>query len=103
MKNQRSISIVAAIALAAGTAVAIAPTSNAAVKTLTIAYQGPLTGEEAQVGIDELNGVKYAVKLFNAKNKARYKVNLVELTTKEVVQNLPRSLQELLQIRRSLD
>ena len=63
MKNQRSISIVAAIALAAGTAVAIAPTSNAAVKTLTIAYQGPLTGEEAQVGIDELNGVKYAVKL----------------------------------------
>jgi branched-chain amino acid transport system substrate-binding protein len=79
MKNQRSISIVAAIALAVGTAVAIAPTSNAAVKTLTIAYQGPLTGEEAQVGIDELNGVKYAVKLFNAKNKARYKVNLVEV------------------------
>ena len=79
MKNQRSISVVAAIALAAGSAVAVAPASNAAVKVLTLAYQGPLTGEEAQVGIDELNGVKYAIKLFNAKNKARYKVNLVEV------------------------
>ncbi len=64
MKNQRSISVVAAIALAAGSAVAVAPASNAAVKVLTLAYQGPLTGEEAQVGIDELNGVKYAIKLF---------------------------------------
>ncbi|MEY3374655.1 MAG: hypothetical protein RIT18_1286 [Actinomycetota bacterium] len=61
MKKQRLISVAAVIALAAGSAVAIAPASNAAAKTVTIAYQGPLTGEEAQVGIDELNGVKYAV------------------------------------------
>ncbi|MEY3257260.1 MAG: hypothetical protein RL443_269 [Actinomycetota bacterium] len=79
MKNQRSISAVAAIALAAGTAVAIAPASNAAARVVTIAYQGPLTGEEAQVGIDELNGVKYAVQLFNAKNKGRYQVRIVEV------------------------
>jgi branched-chain amino acid transport system substrate-binding protein len=79
MKNQRSISVVAAIALAAGTAVAIAPASNAAARVVTIAYQGPLTGEEAQVGIDELNGVKYAVQLFNAKNKGRYQVRIVEV------------------------
>lgn len=79
MKNQRSISVVAAIALAAGTAVAIAPASNAAARVVTIAYQGPLTGEEAQVGIDELNGVKYAVQLFNAKNKGKYQVRLVEV------------------------
>jgi branched-chain amino acid transport system substrate-binding protein len=79
MKNQRSISVVAAIALAAGTAVAIAPASNAAAKVVTIAYQGPLTGEEAQVGIDELNGVKYAVQLFNAKNKGKYQVKIVEV------------------------
>jgi branched-chain amino acid transport system substrate-binding protein len=79
MKNQRSISAVAAIALAAGTAVAIAPASNAAARVVTIAYQGPLTGEEAQVGIDELNGVKYAVQLFNAKNKGKYQVRLVEV------------------------
>lgn len=79
MKKQRLISVVAAFALAAGTAVAIAPASNAAAKVVTIAYQGPLTGEEAQVGIDELNGVKYAVKLFNAKNKGKYEVKIVEV------------------------
>ena len=79
MKKQRLVSVVAAFALAVGTAVAIAPTSNAAAKVITIAYQGPLTGEEAQVGIDELNGVKYAVKLFNAKNKGKYSVNIVEV------------------------
>ena len=79
MKKQRLISAVAAFALAAGTAVAIAPASNAAAKVITIAYQGPLTGEEAQVGIDELNGVKYAVKLFNAKNKGKYEVKIVEV------------------------
>ena len=79
MKKQRLISVVAAFALAVGTAVAIAPTSNAAAKVVTIAFQGPLTGEEAQVGIDELNGVKYAVKLFNAKNKGKYSVKIVEV------------------------
>ena len=79
MKKQRLISVAAVIALAAGSAVAIAPASNAAAKTVTIAYQGPLTGEEAQVGIDELNGVKYAVKLFNAKNKGKFNVRIVEI------------------------
>jgi len=77
MKKQRLISVAAVIALAAGSAVAVAPASNAAAKTLTIAFQGPLTGEEAQVGIDELNGVKYAGKLFTAKNKGKFKVNIV--------------------------
>jgi branched-chain amino acid transport system substrate-binding protein len=79
MKKQRLISVAAVIALAAGSAVAVAPASNAAAKTVTIAYQGPLTGEEAQVGIDELNGVKYAVKLFNAKNKGKFNVRIVEI------------------------
>jgi len=79
MKKQRLISVAAVIALAAGSAVAIAPASNAAAKTYTIGYQGPLTGEEAQVGIDELNGVKYAVKLFNAKNKGKIQVKIVEI------------------------
>jgi branched-chain amino acid transport system substrate-binding protein len=79
MKNQRSISVVAAIALAVGTAVAVAPTSNAAARVVTLAYQGPLTGDDAQTGIDELNGMKYAVKLFNAKNKGKYEVKIVEV------------------------
>ena len=79
MKKQRLISVAAVIALAAGSAVAIAPASNAAARVVTIGYQGPLTGEEAQVGIDELNGVKYAVKLFNAKNKGKIQVKIVEI------------------------
>lgn len=79
MKSQRLITVAATLVLAAGTAVAIAPASNAAAKVVTIAYQGPLTGEEAQVGIDELNGVKYAVKLFNAKNKGKIEVRIVEV------------------------
>ncbi|MGI9198274.1 MAG: branched-chain amino acid ABC transporter substrate-binding protein [Candidatus Nanopelagicaceae bacterium] len=79
MKKQSIISVAAVIALAAGSAVALAPASSAAAKTITIAYQGPLTGEEAQVGIDELNGVKYAVALFNAKNKGKYQVKVVSV------------------------
>ncbi len=80
MKKQNLISIGAVIALAAGSAVALAPASYAAahkVRVATIAYQGPLTGEEAQVGIDEINAVKYAVGLFNAKHKGKIKVNIV--------------------------
>jgi branched-chain amino acid transport system substrate-binding protein len=76
---KKIISAIATVALVVGTAVAVAPTANAAAKVVTIAYQGPLTGEEAQVGIDELNGVKYAVKVFNAKNKGKFEVKLVEV------------------------
>ncbi|MEY5018575.1 MAG: hypothetical protein RJB54_493, partial [Actinomycetota bacterium] len=64
-------------ALAAASLVAYAPASNAAAKTITLAFQGPLTGEEAQVGQDELAGMLYAVKLFNAKNKGKYVVKVV--------------------------
>lgn len=79
MKKQRLISVAAVIALAAGSAVAVAPASNAAARVVTIGYQGPLTGEEAQVGIDELKGVQYAVKLFNAKNKGKIEVKVVQI------------------------
>ena len=62
-----SAALVAAAALAFG---AFASTSaSAATKTYTIAYQGPLSGGEASTGIDEQNAVKYAAKLFMAKNK----------------------------------
>ena len=79
MKNNKLVSVSAVIALALGTTIAVAPVANAAARVATIAYQGPLTGEEAQVGIDELNGVKYAVALFNAKNKGKIQVNIVEV------------------------
>jgi len=78
MKKLRLTSVAAAAALAAASLVAYAPASNAAAKKITIAFQGPLTGEEAQVGQDELAGMQYAIKLFNAKNKGKYKVRVVQ-------------------------
>jgi branched-chain amino acid transport system substrate-binding protein len=71
MKNTKLVSVSAVIALALGTTIAVAPVANAKARVATIAFQGPLTGEEAQVGIDELNGVKYA------KNKGKIQVNVV--------------------------
>lgn len=53
--------------------------SNAAEETLVIGYQGPLTGAEAQVGIDEINGVKYAVSVFNEKFAGKYRVVIKEI------------------------
>jgi branched-chain amino acid transport system substrate-binding protein len=77
-KIQRSLAVVSAAALVFG--VAAAQTSaNAAPKTVYIAYQGPLSGGEASTGTDEQNAVKYAIKLFNAKNKAKYNVKLVSI------------------------
>lgn len=65
MKKTRIVSLVAATALVFGTAVAVAPAANAACSgKLKIAYQGPLTGPEAALGINELNGVKFALKKF---------------------------------------
>ena len=56
-----------------------ATTAQAAkVNNVKIAYQGPLTGDNAQTGIDEIAGVKYAVAKFNASQK-KYKVTLVQL------------------------
>ncbi len=77
-KIQRSLAVVSAAALVFG--VAAAQTSaNAAPKTVYLAYQGPLSGGEASTGTDEQNAVKYAIKLFNAKNKAKYNVKLVSV------------------------
>ena len=77
-KIQRSLAVVSAAALAFGV-VAAQTSANAAPKTVYLAYQGPLSGGEASTGIDEQNAVKYAIKLFNAKNKAKYNVKLVSV------------------------
>ncbi|MSO28133.1 MAG: branched-chain amino acid ABC transporter substrate-binding protein [Candidatus Planktophila sp.] len=75
-KIKASAAIVAAFALSLG---AFAATSaSAATKTYTLAYQGPLSGGEASTGIDEQNGVKYAIKVFEAANPG-YKINLVSV------------------------
>ena len=77
MKKNKVIALAIAAGLAAASAVVVAPASNAA-DTVKIAFQGPLTGPEAQTGTDEVRGVKLALKLYNATNPA-VKVELVEV------------------------
>jgi len=66
-KIKASAALVAASALAFG---ALASTPASAATILKIAYQGPLTGPEAQTGTDSIRGVKLALKLYNAKKPA---------------------------------
>ena len=75
-KIKGSLAIVTAAAVAFG--LTSVPAASAAVKTYTIGYQGPLSGGEASTGIDEQNAVKYAIKLFEAKNKS-IKIKLVSI------------------------
>lgn len=77
MKKNKVIALAVAAGFAAASAVVVAPASNAA-DTVKIAFQGPLTGPEAQTGTDEVRGVKLALKLYNATNPA-VKVELVEV------------------------
>jgi len=53
--------------------------ASASEKSLTIAFQGPLSGEEAQVGRDELDAVKYAVHHFNKRFSGEFKVSVIEV------------------------
>jgi len=71
MKKKRVLAVVAAVAIATSSFVAFAPSASAACSgKLKIAYQGPLTGPEAALGINELNGVKFALKKFLDANKS---------------------------------
>jgi branched-chain amino acid transport system substrate-binding protein len=75
-KIKGSLAVVTAAAVAFG--LTSVPAASAAVKTYTIGYQGPLSGGEASTGTDEQNAVKYAIKLFEAKNKG-FKIKLVSI------------------------
>jgi branched-chain amino acid transport system substrate-binding protein len=65
-KTKLSVALVAAATLISGGAVATS--AHAADYKLYIAYQGPLTGDNKQSGLDEIAGVKYALSLYNAKH-----------------------------------
>lgn len=73
---KKVMTVVAAVSLVAGTALAVAPSADAA-KTVTLAFQGPLTGGDAQLGQDQLPGAVYAIALYN-KSKPKVKVNLIK-------------------------
>jgi len=73
--SKRVLAVVAGSVLALGT---ISTTqANAKVKEVTLAFQGPLTGADAQLGQDQLPGAVYAIALYNA-SKPKVKVNLVK-------------------------
>lgn len=65
--------LAAVIAVAVGVAVSVGGGGS---DTIKIAYQGPLSGGEAQTGTDEQNAVKFAIELYNATNPAK-KIELV--------------------------
>ena len=69
MKKNRVIAVVASVLVATASFVVAAPSASAACSgKLKIAYQGPLTGPDAALGINAVNGVKFALKKFIAAN-----------------------------------
>ena len=70
------LAIAAATTLALGVVVA-SPANAAAKKSVTLAFQGPLTGPDAQLGQDQFPGAEWAIALYNAKNPA-VKINLIK-------------------------
>jgi len=76
-KNAKvGVALVAAATLISGGAVATS--ANAANYKYYIAYQGPLTGDNKQTGLDEIAGVKYALALYN-KTHANAQVGLKQV------------------------
>lgn len=59
--------------------------SSAAGATYDIGFEGPLSGANAQLGINEVNGVKLAVDQANAKGDLGFTVKLVTADRKSVV------------------
>jgi len=68
---------IAAAATLAFSAVATAPANAAAKKEVSLAFMGPLTGPDAQLGQDQYPGAEWAIALYNATNPAT-KVKLVK-------------------------
>jgi len=62
--SKRVLGVVAASALVLGTAL----TNAQAAKTLTLVYQGPMTGPDGQTGVDEYMGVLTAIQIYNDSN-----------------------------------
>jgi branched-chain amino acid transport system substrate-binding protein len=51
----------------------------AAEKRIKIAFQGPLSGPEAELGLQQLQAVEYMVTKFNQKNAKKIKVEIVQV------------------------
>ncbi|MEJ6574531.1 MAG: branched chain amino acid ABC transporter substrate-binding protein, partial [Actinomycetes bacterium] len=71
----KNLKRVLAVAIASGLALGTVGTTQASakkkVRTVTLAFQGPLTGPDAQLGQDQLPGALFALAEYNAKNPKR--------------------------------
>jgi len=74
--TKSALAVVGSVALVFGAVVSNA--AQAAPKQVTLAFQGPLTGTDAQTGQDEILGAKTAIQIFND-SQSNYKVNLVSV------------------------
>jgi branched-chain amino acid transport system substrate-binding protein len=68
---------IAAAATLAFSTVATAPANAKVKKNITLAFMGPLTGEYAGLGQDQLPGAEYAIALYNATNP-KTKIKLIK-------------------------
>ena len=69
--SKRVLGVVAAASLVLGAAA----TNAQAAKTITLVYQGPMTGPDGQTGTDEYYGVLTAIQIYNDSNP-KVKVNV---------------------------
>ena len=53
--------------------------ANSAERIIKIAFQGPLSGPEAELGLGQLQAVQYMATKFNLKNKGSLKVEVIEV------------------------
>ena len=74
--TKSALAVAGSVALVFGAVVS--SEAQAAPKQVTLAFQGPLTGTDAQTGQDEILGAKTAIQIFND-SQSNYKVNLVSV------------------------
>jgi len=74
--TKSALAVAGSVALVFGAVVS--SEAQAAPKQVTLAFQGPLTGTDAQTGQDEILGAKTAIQIFND-SQSNYKVNLISV------------------------
>src|SRR5436305_2362905 len=66
-------------------------------QTYKIAFQGPLSGDNQQLGINEVNGVELAVEQANASNNLGFKLDLVKADDQGSPEQAPTAAAQVLQ------
>jgi branched-chain amino acid transport system substrate-binding protein len=70
---------------------------NGAVKTYKIGWEGPLSGDNQQLGINEVNGSRLAVAQANAKSDLGFKIQMIESDDVGTADKAPAAAAKLIQ------